>query len=206
MRISTNIFDKKKSITVGIVSIIVFISSIFLSIYSNNPIFYLLDIIPAYLLFDLHKKEVNRTLKYVYDDMSRKDFHKNREKEFYKKVKLNKIDFENKEQMDMLLSLIDNELNELRPKKLINEGLIIGLFAATWIGFIIYIFGKGVGTITEAFACLIVISLLLAIVVFLIWTFKMSLLNSGTNDYDKLKRIKRLLVDEYLIINSSSIV
>ncbi|WP_432664474.1 hypothetical protein R9X47_28605 [Wukongibacter baidiensis] len=198
-------FDKKKSITVGIVSITIFILSIFLSMYSNNPVFYLLDIIPAYLLFDLHKKEVNRTLKYLYNDISRNDFYKNREKEFYNKVKAHKIDFENKEQMDMLLSLIDNELNELRSKKLINEGITIGLFAATWIGFITYTFGKGVRTITEALTWLIVISFLIATALFLTWILKMSLIDSGNNGYDKLKRMKRLLVDKYLVTNSSSI-
>lgn len=157
-------FNKKKSAFVIIVTCMILISSILLSIYYNNPVFYIGDTIPLYLFFALHKKEIDRILKDIYEFSSKREYYKHRKEEFFNIVKLNKINFRNKEQMDMLFNLLENELNELRPKQLINDGITVGLFAPVWIGFITYIFEKEVMTLTGAFTYLILISICIILI------------------------------------------
>ncbi|WP_144276024.1 hypothetical protein [Gottschalkia acidurici] len=136
---------------------------------------------------------------------SAKDYNEKCKSLFQDRVKMNKIDVNNKEQMDMLLKIIDSEIKELKPNFILNRGIIAGLFAPLWICYIESIYNTEVQNVQDATYLFLTFSVLLIELLIIGYQLKQFIYDDIISDYGKLKRMSNLLKEAYLISLNSNL-
>ncbi|AFS79198.1 hypothetical protein Curi_c21950 [Gottschalkia acidurici 9a] len=162
---------------------------------------------PLPLLLVMHTlyRETNRVVKDVHKMSSAKDYNEKCKSLFQDRVKMNKIDVNNKEQMDMLLKIIDSEIKELKPNFILNRGIIAGLFAPLWICYIESIYNTEVQNVQDATYLFLTFSVLLIELLIIGYQLKQFIYDDIISDYGKLKRMSNLLKEAYLISLNSNL-
>lgn len=143
--------------------------------------------------------EIKRVTKEIHKVDSIKDYDKKCKALFLDRVKEDKIDIHNEKQMDMLFTIIDSEIKELKPSVFLNKAIVTGLFAPLWINYISSIYNNEVDNWREATAILFFFIIILTVIFFIGYQLKQTLYDEIIySDYKKIKYMNNLLKDIYL--------
>ncbi|MNW44888.1 hypothetical protein D3C74_221370 [compost metagenome] len=182
-------FNWKKILPLIIFFVTFLTVSIILALIKNQPLYLSINILSIITFFGLLKEvesQREKILKEFHNGLSLAGIRMKRLKKFLKEESIDHP----KEKLDLLVTFVDKQAEELKTPFLIGKGVMAALLIPIWIQGIAWILNKQISTF-EGFVFFIIILVLFLLIFWSILFFWKSIVHDEiiNSDYNRLKMI-----------------
>jgi hypothetical protein len=179
--------------------IIAISSIIYLSFRLNLDWLSIVGLLLMFAILPFFKKESNRIVKEVHQFENKEQFFSNRKNKFKTFLKDKGID--DKEKVNYLISLVNENIEESKTPFLVNRGLIAAIIVPIWVQFLGYIYKNEITSFEGALFVMVIFVILIIMVWVMISVLKMIFYDEIINsNYNRLRNIEKMLKDLYLTL------
>lgn len=170
-------------------------------------------IIFLYIICDWMESEIKRIDKEKVDEYNKENTNKNtnkkvtyiyeiERKEFGKYLLNNVLDIQNANQRECIIKLIDEAIDQFKPRPYFKGGLLIAAIAPAWNWYLNYRYTKSINGDAEAFQFFIAICFMVAVIAIFWWLVKKGFTNIyallANGNYNKYVEVKKLIQEIYI--------
>ncbi|MFQ3544831.1 hypothetical protein Q7A53_12120 [Halobacillus rhizosphaerae] len=178
--------------------LVLFVSLIYLSLWSGNEWLMFFVPLPITLFIPYLNHEMERISKEVHNRETTGNVIKKRREEFAQCLEEKGIT--KPEQFEFLIELIDKNAQEMKTPFFINRGIIAAILGPIWIQYLTFVFTMSTHSLEEATGLLVLLVVLIMLFLCFVYISRSIVVDDLMNgEYNKMRKMGNVVRDIYLM-------